>query len=344
MSRADQRIPTDIQEVAADWIVRRDAGLTPVEEAEFERWRAADLRHAAALAQHDQTWSTLDRPLRVGQAKLLLEQLGTRASARRRRVGLAAAAVAVLLVAGLEWQMRRPRAGDPIAFAPSAATTVVVTPKKQFLPDGSVVELNVGATIAVHFEDAVRRVALRKGEALFRVAKDPARPFIVEADRVEVHAVGTAFNVQLGASHVEVLVTEGRVAVNATHGAEPAGPQRSVIVDAGNQSVVEIDPIGRATLLVEPMSPEQMNERLGWRAPHLEFSGTRLAEAVALMNRYAPGPQSKWLIIGDAAISNLRVSGFFRAGNAEAFVRLLQASFGIKVERSGNTIVLREAK
>jgi len=344
MSRADQRVLTDIQDVAADWIVRRDAGLTPAEEAEFERWRTVDLRHTVALAQYDQTWSTLDQPLRVGQAKLLLEQLGTRASARRRRVGLAAAAVAVLLVAGLEWQMSRLKSADPIAFAPSAATSVVVTPKKQFLPDGSVVELNAEAKIAVDFEDAIRRVALRKGEALFQVAKNPARPFIVETDRVEVHAVGTAFNVQLGATHVEVLVTEGRVAVDATHGAEPAGLQRSVIVDAGNQLDVEIDPIGRVTFLVTPMSPEQIDERLGWRAPHLEFSGARLAEAVAFMNRYALGPQSKWLIIGDAAISNLRVSGFFRAGNTEAFVRLLQASFGIKVESSTNTLVLRKAK
>src|SRR5204863_5888557 len=92
-------------------------------------------------------------------------------------------------------------------------------------PDGSVVELNRGAVVSAHFTASERRMRLVSGEANFKVAKDPQRPFVVEARGVAVRAVGTAFNVRIDAVSVEVLVTEGVVNVAQP----PAPPDQAAI-------------------------------------------------------------------------------------------------------------------
>src|SRR5688500_14994795 len=89
----------------------------------------------------------------------------------------------------------------------STPTTTVSRPETRTLPDGSVVELNAGAELALEFNSALRRVTLVRGEAHFQVTKNPERPFVVRAGNAEVRAVGTAFAVQLGTGLVDVLVT-----------------------------------------------------------------------------------------------------------------------------------------
>jgi transmembrane sensor len=80
------------------------------------------------------------------------------------------------------------------------------------LPDGSLVELKEGSRIAVDFSAEQRQVRL-VGEAHFQVARDAARPFVVNAQGVMVRAVGTAFSVRVDSDEVQVLVTHGSVHV-----------------------------------------------------------------------------------------------------------------------------------
>ncbi len=135
--------------------------------------------------------------------------------ARRRRVRVIAGALCVVLMAGVIGQsvFWRGEQAWPAVETAAQSSAVVSRPEKRVLPDGSVVELKEGASIAVDFNAATRRVALQRGEAYFQVAGNPVRPFVVSAGSIEARAVGTAFTVQLGSSAVEVLVTEGRVAV-----------------------------------------------------------------------------------------------------------------------------------
>jgi transmembrane sensor len=83
-----------------------------------------------------------------------------------------------------------------------------------------------------------------------------------------------------------------------------------------------------------------MVDRLAWRSPRLEFSGTPLIEAVALLNRH----NRVQFTIEDPVLARLRVSGIFGATNTDAFVRLLEATFNVRAERGReNEIVLRRA-
>lgn len=280
-----------------------------------------------------------------------LQEMDVRLQRRhRRRVGAVAGGLAALLVAGFVWYAaagRRPTTAD----SPSVSSVVVSRPARQVLPDGSVVELKDGAEIALDYNAALRRVALKRGEAHFQVAKNKERPFVVEAAGVEVRAVGTAFSVQLGSKQVEVLVTEGRVAV-----AQPAQAvggilrpdllaavrQPLAVVDAGNRLVVDLaspsTPSSAPQAQVVP--PAELTEQLAWRAPRLEFSGTPLAEAIPLVNHHS----HVRLVLADPELGQVRLSGVLRADNIDTLLRLLEEAHGIKTERSGDAITLSKAK
>ena len=220
-------------------------------------------------------------------------------------------------------------------------------PEIRILADASVVELKPGADIAVEYTPAVRRVVLQKGEAHFQVKSDQQRPFVVAVNGIEVSALGTAFSVHLSTGQVDVLVTEGRVAVDRpasvpTNAAQPSRASSTkplAIVNAGNRVVVDLAPRENAPVAaVVPVELTEVRERLAWRNAWIEFTGTRLADAIILLNRH----NQVQFAIDDPALGEVEVSGYFRADNTEAFVNLLQGSLGLEARRSGDRIVLRK--
>ncbi len=331
-----------IEDAASDWVVRREGNFSAAEERTYRRWIAADARHAEAIARLEKTWALLSRPRMAGRADEMTVALQARvARRRRRRTGAALATLLLILSGGAVWRELTPERPFP-----PAANAVVIVAQRQILSDGTVVELRPGAEIRSDYSGPLRRVALRRGEAVFHVAKDAHRPFVVTAAGVELRAVGTAFAVQVADDGVEVVVTEGQVAVErpmpapaateSTTSPPPPPPAYSTLLDAGNRISLDLLPGAAAPQVVE-ISAAEIAERLAWRAPRIEFSNTPLAEAVALMNRHA----TVQLIVDDAKLAGVPVNGLFRADNTDALVRLLEASFGVSSERRGNTITLR---
>jgi len=328
-----------IRQAAADWVARRDAGLSSDEALAFQAWLQADSRHGAAWATLNATWGALDGPRRAGMADWVMLEINGRIRRRRqRRMGAALGGLVAVLVLGLIGRTHF----HPADTSSGPPTIVVTQPRQQVLPDGSVVELKDGADIAVDFSGVYRRIALRRGEALFRVAKNRQRPFVVQVGEWEVRAVGTEFSVDFGSDEVGVLVTEGRVAVNqAVPGQSgPAlAPQTLAYIDAGNRMTVKA---GSAleTPRVMALSEGEMDERLAWVSARLDFSNTPLAEAVAMMNQH----NRRQFVIEDPSLAGVRLSGLIRADNVEDFTRYLEVSFGVKAERRGeNEMVLRRA-
>jgi transmembrane sensor len=220
------------------------------------------------------------------------------------------------------------------------------------LTDGSVVELKEGAAMDVDFSPQARRVVLQRGEAHFQVVKNEAIPFVVAVRGVEVRAVGTAFAVSSETASVEVIVTEGRVAVedknndattrstelNAGRNQRAAAwkpqPVAPIVVDAGNS--ITVAPAATAPR-VTAVSPAQLQQRLAWRVPRIEFSGTPLAEAIPMFNAHS----AVQISLGEPSLGRLLLSGILRADNVDALVRLLEANYEVSADRSDDTIVLR---
>src|SRR5690606_28492859 len=101
-------------------------------------------------------------------------------------------------------------------------------------------------------------------EALFDVAKDPSRPFIVSVNGAEVRAVGTAFNIRLRADVVELTVTEGVAAVDGRPAADAERPPKRV--EQGNGVVIAADAVAEVEL-----DPEVLRRRLAWREGVIEL-------------------------------------------------------------------------
>jgi transmembrane sensor len=214
------KAPEKVEFEAALWVVRLERGLTAAEQDAFLDWLRADSHHGEALTQQKAGWTRIDlladwRPMhgaRPNRDLLAPPPRGVVSRWRRHAAwfipGALAAAAAVVLGVFLA------RPGNP-----SDATAMAIAPgqialiERRTLEDGSVIELNRGAELRVNFSAGERHIELSRGEAHFKVAKDPKRPFTVRAGTVTVRAVGTAFNVQRRTASVDVVVTEGTVDV-----------------------------------------------------------------------------------------------------------------------------------
>lgn len=343
--------PDDLRRIdlaAAEWLIKRDRGFTPAEQDDYFQWLAADPRHGEWIARHRETWRELDA-LAQWRPEHSLEpnpDLLAPAKSRRRlaRVvwfwsGALTAAAAGLAVTLALWP--DPRPATPVDSVPERIAAQSY--ERRLLEDGSVVELNRGARIAVDYTPTARRVRLLEGEALFTVEKNPARPFVVHAAGVDVRAVGTAFNVRLAADNVEVLVTRGRVQVEtpATVAESVVGESATAaipVLEAGESVTVPLV-AAEAKPQVSRVTEDEMARRLAWQPRLLDFPSVPLIDVVTEFNRHG-GPR---IVIGDPELAKLPVVLSFRSDNAEGFVRLLELTAGVKAERVGDTVVLRRA-
>lgn len=343
-----------IAQEAAEWIVRRDRGLTPAGHRQFAAWREADPRHEAELRRIDCTWTKLDSagsaPELVAMAERVFEQARARRRHRRIRrtmiVGLGAAAA--LAVGVFSWSQLGPDREDRIPRLVTENYRVLAsTMRSMTLPDGSKAELNGSSRIEVAFTPAERRVILVEGEAHFIVEKNPDRPFFVTAGPVTVRAVGTAFNVRLETASIEVLVTEGQVKLeHASSAATASGDEKTAAgqpdLVRGQRAVINLaTPATPANLEVAEVTPGQITDALGWQSTRLIFSNTPLDEVIAGFNHY----NTHKLALGDARLRNRTLTGVFRADNLEGFMRLLEASVDVRTElRAPTETVLLPAR
>lgn len=353
-ARADRPpLSPDIEAAAADWVTRVDAGLTKEEQQIFQDWLSGDPRHADSFDRLTEAWSVFDRVQEHGAASVILDQLAVRARRRRTRRAQAAVAASLVLLVALvyaPWRSAAPAAASRLAVTAQVAPSDPV----RKLPDGSIVELNAGAEIEVRYSDEARHVKLVKGEAFFRVEKDPARPFFVEAHGVVVRAVGTAFTVQMQSAAIEVVVKEGAVDVGRAPAAGAAAghpPVDSVRVKAGNSVRIALlrlrqprpvvapeTPVAPPPALAqpEPLSEKEMEARLAWRIPRIEFEGMALGAAVERMNRH----NRLQLRLASDQLADFRLSGTFRTDNPEGFVRMLEQTALARAERHGEDLIV----
>lgn len=315
---------------AGAWIWRIDRGLSPDEQDALFEWLAANPANAEALSRARQYWARLGkladwRPEYSQQPNPDLLAVPRRAALRRwwAPLSLAAAAVMALLVY-VTWPLRE------------TGTPAVAQENRRLLPDASSVRLNTDSAITVRYSPTERRIRLSRGEAFFNVMPEAARPFVVEAGGVDVRAVGTAFNVRLGRSTLDVLVANGTVAV-ATPARGPSGsaartsPAEVAVLRAQQRLSLPLTP-NAAPATVAPLTRQELQRSLSWQHGLMTFRDETLAAIVAELNRL----NDTQMILLDDALGSSRFSGTIRSDNVEGFARLLQSSFGAQIEKSSS--------
>lgn len=327
-------------ETAADWLARRDRGLDAAEQDAFLQWLAEDPRHGEWLALHRRTVGDFGglaqwRPEHSEEPNPDLLAPPARRARWPMPVGLAAAAA----IAGIVfWQ-------DPPAPREETGSPGAVEIERRILADGSGVELNRGAIVSATFTGDERRVTLEQGEALFAVEKE-GRPFIVSAGNIEVRALGTAFAVRLEPTAVQVLVTEGRVALVAEpspdtsdRGADAPLPPDAPQLVAGQRATIARG--GTRSPRIVSVTPAETARLLAWQPQLLDFSSAPLDVAVREFNRR----NAVQFVVSDDELAATPIVAAIRSDNVEGFARVLAAMPGVEVERRGELeIVVRRKR
>jgi ferric-dicitrate binding protein FerR (iron transport regulator) len=142
------------------------------------------------------------------------------------------------------------------------------------LDDGTRVWLNAASSLhyPVRFTGKERRVELT-GEAYFEVAKDKTHPFIVVTSRMQVQAVGTAFDVNSYRNADSTTITtlaEGKIKVTTQH--------KTVLVNPGQQV--------KANLNTTAVSQGDVETTTAWKNGLFIFNATPLQEVLVQLSRW----------------------------------------------------------
>lgn len=319
----------DLLEAAATWALRTETGLSERDEADLEAWLEADPAHRVAYASVLEADHALVRH-GADQAMIRMRAAALRARPERKapQSALAAGIAALAIGLGVAGWWGAPRLGSLGALFSQGQTARYVTVAGERatvqLADGSEVALNGDSAITVDFDRQARRVHLVKGQALFTVAHEPARPFEVLADGRRVTAVGTVFDVLVLPEELRVAMLNGVVRV--AH--DRSKPEQTL--SKGEMMTMRHD--GSTTIR------EVDTDRLsGWRDGVVYFDETPLSEAIEEMNRYARKP----IVVADARAASLRVSGTFRVAEADAFASAMADIFPLSIKQSadGRTVL-----
>jgi transmembrane sensor len=338
--RAEWMDQSAVEVEAAAWIAQLDAGgLSDADKAALREWCARSEAHRHALRRLGAIWSELDQ-------LAVLPELAARPPAVARPARLKwnafwAAHAAVVLVAvmiGLfVWTHYLPGIGlveQPVQIY----ATQVGEVKPLQLVDRSFAHLNTDSLVEIDYRANERRVRLIKGEALFDVAKDPDRPFIVYAGANTVRAIGTRFAVRISQKDVEVVVSEGKVELTraAAGGSGPSRPVPISSLRAQQTARLDADARAGAPVHIETVDAGELARRLSWATGVLEFDGEPLEKVVEEVSRYTP----LRIEIGDPSLRQLPVGGRFRVGETQALFDVLENGFHATVTRDGDVVTI----
>jgi transmembrane sensor len=320
--KALQRISAE----AAVWVTDlhgpdRDEEL----ESRVRRWIADDPRHAAALEQATDVWQQNGN---IPRHPLRRVSESARGRKRVRTTGAALAGMAALCAAlACTFYFLR---DDTLATGPSEQRIID-------LSDGSQVTLNANSRVVVQYDDRVRKLTLKNGEALFDVVKDRARPFVVIAGDRKVIAVGTSFEVRReepAGSTFAVTLVEGRVAIEPLSWPD-ALPASSV---SGVKLLNPGERLRFAGDTNETLDTPSIERVTAWRRGQMIFDNASLAEAEAEFNRYG----ARQLAIEGPAARKLRVGGVFRIGDPYSFAQSMADTYHLRIIIRDKMIILTD--
>jgi transmembrane sensor len=338
--------PASIAEEAGAWDARlRAPDCTDEDRARFAAWRDADPAHGQTFEHLQTIVATLrDERSRADIRALRDEALRAGHHGRRRVWFASAAAAAAVLVLGIavwngpnsDW-LREPVETMITRLSGAQIYSTSTGQRSTFvLDDGSIIELNAQSRIEVRFSDYRRDVALVEGQALFNVAKDLRRPFIVRAGNRQVLALGTRFDVRLDSTSVQVTLLEGKVRVEENTAMWKRGQE--VELTPGQQLVAKMNTApsqptstSKAGVGADVIRDIDVAKITGWREGRIYFDDLPLEDAVREMNRHS----TVHIRLESAELAGLRVNGMFKAGDQEIFVSALQEYFQVEAQRQG---------
>lgn len=303
----------EIAAQAAAWVVRlRADDVTGGDWAAATAWLDADPAHRRAFDEAEGLWAAMDH-VAIAEAAPVVDlalQRERRSSAGRRWLIAAPAMAAAVAAAVLLAPLLQSAPTVVYRTAPGETRTVA-------LEDGSKLQINGGSTLSVKLERGRRIVHMDQAEAVFDVAHDADRPFLIDVGESQVRVVGTAFNIRRSAQGTEVSVLRGVVEVS-----DLDQPARKVRLTVG-QAVRRADADDRMAV-----APVDIRTAAAWTQGRRAYDDRPLSEIAADLSRAFSTPVT---VAPEAA--NLRFSGVLLLDDEAAVIARLERFLPIKATR-----------
>jgi transmembrane sensor len=305
-----------LQHALQAWTRRQSGTWAEADETELQTWLAATAEHREAYEKVARAWAeTADLKHYLSDDLRREYQSALHGSAPSRRFAVTKAAIAACLALL--------SIGVGIALWPATSrwwngpeislTTARGQTKSFVLADGTQVLLDADSQLVVHIGYRGRKAALVRGEALVNVAHDPTRPFEVTLGAGRIQDLGTRFDIETLPDSSRIAVLEGRVGVLT-----PAG---QLLLVAGQAS--GYDRSGN----LQAVSPFD-TATAQWSQGQRHFDHEPLGDVLERLTRY----YAVTFVYTDPNLRNLRVSGTFRTGDQELFLRTLAAALPIELK------------
>lgn len=335
---------------ASEWFAaQREGELSRGDRERFLDWLRESPAHVEEYLELARVWDEMgevDALLRVdveselARAQSVVMELESipgpdreaateRSHAMRQRIRPLSIAAGLLVAVTVTWW-----AGVFEDAQTDIMTTAIGEQRSVMLEDGSVISLNTQTSIRVNFVAGERRAELLQGEALFDIARDERRPFVVVAGTTEVRVLGTTFNVyREDQQTATVTVLEGRVAVTNPHriGKDPGSVVPEDVAAAVELKQGQQARVGRAGAVVEPAAVD-LEKAVAWTDRRLIFEDTTLEAVLAEFNRY----NTRELRVADPDLAALQLNGVFESHDPDSLLLYLERSYGVRVRNHGN--------
>ena len=358
-----EQTDNSIIDAALKWRSTMESGdVTEAEKAAFRTWLQAKPQHMKAYEHAERFWAGLAALSHEDitaslPVQSLNQKIGSRLFDRFMPAGhfsdnitnAAAkgiiATMAVLVAVSALYLGSEPTGRQPQQYSYETAMGEV---REIQLDDGSVLTLGAESKIDVTFSENRRRASLLAGDAYFNVASNADKPFDVRAGNMNVHVIGTSFDIRFSNTTTQLSVAEG--VVNVSY---PLVFRRKVETNAAKQSKIPDPALRTFRRLVtgeritasssdglKPVETINPNMIGAWRNKRLVYFDAPLSDVISDINRY----QNQPVVIKDAALNSLTVSATFDAQDIDQLLSTLSDVFALTIDTADSGIITLKAR
>ncbi|WP_047533752.1 FecR family protein [Methylotenera sp. N17] len=320
-----------LRESAIAWFIRiRDAEADDVIRSKFEQWLMSSQAHQQAYADISKMWETfgstsdLEKLAGVAEQNIYLQKAERSQHVKKYIVGLMAA-VAIGLGGLLGFQSWRAQPTMQMM-----AQTEVGQIKSQRLNDGTLLTMNMGTVIEVTYYRDQRLVNLKQGEAIFDVARDERRPFIIDSGKAKITVLGTRFAVNRMKKLVRVSVDHGTVKVEQHDSKNIESPDSLILHDG---EVAEVNAYRSEPTHVQ----RQASDAFAFEKGMVIFEEADMDEIAETLSRYRKLP----LIVEQPVSAKVHISSMLKADAIETFINQMPEMAPVSIVQTSKATIIK---
>jgi transmembrane sensor len=215
-------------------------------------------------------------------------------------------------------------------FQQTAVTYLIAASKGNqidsvMLADGSHVFLAGNSAIRYPsaFKGGERQISLLKGQAFFKIARDPKHPFEVAVNHSVVRVLGTSFNINYSGNTISLSVKTGRVMFTPNSKSDPA------ILTAGDALSYNFEK--------NQLTKENGLNSNGWLTKQLRFVDMPLEEVCRQLSMYY---NVKVVLLAHTKTAK-KLNANFSNTDIDEVLKVLKETYPIRVQQKDSIIYIK---